>query len=338
MNILENVSLKNYNTFGIDVKARIWAEITNENELKSLLLKSETENLPKLILGGGSNILLTKDFDGLVIINSIPGINIIDDDKSTVLIEAGAGVIWHDLVMYCVDNNFGGIENLSLIPGTAGAAPLQNIGAYGQELKSVFHFLKGIYIRRSAEKKIYNQDCEFGYRDSIFKNQLKEKFIITSIILRLHKDPVVSLNYASIKDEIEKLHLQRITIKDVSNAVCEIRRSKLPDPKVLGNAGSFFKNPEVNSGKFNDLKKEYPDITGYDSSNGIIKLAAGWLIEKCGWKGKRIGNVGSHSKQSLVLVNYGGSTGAEILQFAKQIKSSVYEKFGINLYEEVNIY
>jgi UDP-N-acetylmuramate dehydrogenase len=338
MNILENVSLKNYNTFGIDVKARIWAEITNENELKSLLLKSETENLPKLILGGGSNILLTKDFDGLVIINSIPGINIIDDDKSTVLIEAGAGVIWHDLVMYCVDNNFGGIENLSLIPGTAGAAPLQNIGAYGQELKSVFHFLKGIYIREAAEKKIYNQDCEFGYRDSIFKNKLKEKFIITSITLRLHKDPVVSLNYASIKDEIEKLHLQRITIKDVSNAVCEIRRSKLPDPKVLGNAGSFFKNPEVNSGKFNDLKKEYPDITGYDSGNGIIKLAAGWLIEKCGWKGKRIGNVGSHSKQSLVLVNYGGSTGGEILQFAKQIKSSVYEKFGINLYEEVNIY
>jgi UDP-N-acetylmuramate dehydrogenase len=338
MNILENVSLKNYNTFRIDVNARMWTEITSENELKSLLLKSETENLIKLVVGGGSNILLTKDFDGLVIKNSIPGIHIIDDDKSTVLIEAGAGVIWHDLVMYCVENNFGGIENLSLIPGTAGAAPLQNIGAYGQELKNVFYSLKGITIKEAAEKKIYNQDCEFGYRESIFKNKLKEKFIITSITIRLQKNPVISLNYESIKDEIEKLHLKNITIRDVSNAVCAIRRSKLPDPQILGNAGSFFKNPEVSAVLFSDLKEIYPDIKGYNSGNGNIKLAAGWLIEKCGWKGKRIGNVGSHSKQSLVLVNYGGSTGVEILQFANQIKNSVYEKFGIYLSEEINIY
>jgi UDP-N-acetylmuramate dehydrogenase len=338
MNILENVSLKEFNTFGIDVKARATAQIFNENELKDVLVLSEFKNSAKLVIGGGSNILLTKDFDGLVIKNSIPGINIIDEDKSTVLIEAGAGVVWHDLVLYCVERNFGGIENLSLIPGTAGAAPYQNIGAYGQELKDVFFSLKGVFINDITPRTYFNQECEFGYRESIFKNELKGKFIITYVTLRLQKNPVINLNYAAIKEGIEKLNLENVTIRDISNVICEIRRNKLPDPAVLGNAGSFFKNPEIDFTKFNELKQEYPDISGHSKNNGKVKLAAGWLIEKCGWKGKRVGNVGSHSRQSLVLVNYGGATGEEILQISKEIKDSVKSRFGITLHEEVNIY
>jgi len=299
---------------------------------------SEFKNLIKLVIGGGSNILLTKDFDGLVIKNSIPGINIIDEDKSTILIQAGAGVIWNDLVLFCVDKNFGGIENLSLIPGTAGAAPLQNIGAYGQELKDVFFSLKGISVKDLSEKNFNNRECKFGYRDSVFKNELKGKFVIATITLRLKKNPIVSLNYASVMDEIGKLHLQNVTIRDVSNIVCEIRKGKLPDPSVIGNAGSFFKNPEVDTYKFDELKKDYPDISGYNMDNGKVKLAAGWLIEKCQWKGKRVGNAGTHSKQSLVLVNYGGAKAEEILQLADEIKNSVYDKFGITLHEEINIY
>jgi UDP-N-acetylmuramate dehydrogenase len=338
MNILENISLKNFNTFGIDVKAKAVAEIFSENDLKEALVLSEFKNSIKLVIGGGSNILLTKDFDGLVIKNSIPGINIIDEDKSTILIQAGAGVIWNDLVLFCVDKNFGGIENLSLIPGTAGAAPLQNIGAYGQELKDVFFSLKGISVKDLTEKNFNNRECEFGYRDSIFKNELKGKFVIATITLRLKKNPVVSLNYASVMDEIEKLHLQNVTIRDVSNIVCEIRKGKLPDPSVMGNAGSFFKNPEVDTYKFDELKKDYSDISGYNMDNGKVKLAAGWLIEKCQWKGKRVGNAGTHSKQSLVLVNYGGAKAEEILQLADEIKNSVFDKFGIILHEEINIY
>ncbi|MGD1008494.1 MAG: UDP-N-acetylmuramate dehydrogenase [Ignavibacteriaceae bacterium] len=338
MNILENISLKNFNTFGIDVKAKAVAEIFSENDLKEALVLSEFKNSIKLVIGGGSNILLTKDFDGLVIKNSIPGINIIDEDKSTILIQAGAGVIWNDLVLFCVDKNFGGIENLSLIPGTAGAAPLQNIGAYGQELKDVFFSLKGISVKDLSEKNFNNRECKFGYRDSVFKNELKGKFVIATITLRLKKNPIVSLNYASVMDEIGKLHLQNVTIRDVSNIVCEIRKGKLPDPSVIGNAGSFFKNPEVDTYKFDELKKDYPDISGYNMDNGKVKLAAGWLIEKCQWKGKRVGNAGTHSKQSLVLVNYGGAKAEEILQLADEIKNSVYDKFGITLHEEINIY
>jgi UDP-N-acetylmuramate dehydrogenase len=338
MNILENVSLKNYNTFGIDAKAGALAEVFSVNELQKILLQNDFKDSRRVVIGGGSNILFSKDVDGLLIKNSIPGINIIDENNSTVLIEAGAGVNWHDLVTYCVNNNFGGIENLSLIPGTAGAAPLQNIGAYGQELKDTFFSLRGIFVKNLTEKNFFKKECNFGYRNSIFKNELKGKFIITYITLRLLKNPEVNLNYASLRDEIEKLHLQVFSIRDVSNIVCEIRRSKLPDPAVIGNAGSFFKNPEIDELKFDELKKEYPDIRGYNSINGKVKLSAGWLIERCGWKGKRLGNVGSYSKQSLVIVNYGGATGEEILEFAKQIKNSVHDRFGISLQEEVNIY
>jgi len=338
MNILENVSLRNYNTFGIDVKAKAVAEIFSENDLKETLELSEFKDSRKLVIGGGSNILLTKNFDGLVIKNSIPGINIIDEDNLTVLIEAGAGVIWHDLVQYCVNKNFGGIENLALIPGTAGAAPIQNIGAYGQEIKDIFFSLKGVSVHDLKSKSYNNMECKFSYRDSIFKNELKEKFIITYTTLRLEKNPVVSLNYASINEELEKLNIKHATIKDVSDVICDIRRKKLPNPAVLGNAGSFFKNPEINAYQLDELKKNYPGIAWYKMDNGQIKLAAAWLIEKCGWKGKHIGNVGSHLTQPLVLVNYGGASGEEVLGLAKDIKDSVYERFGITLHEEVNIY
>lgn len=336
MTLQENISLKKFNTFGIDVKAEYFAEVSEVNELLELLNSSEIKNQPSLFLGGGSNILFTADFKGVVIKLAIPGIEIIDEDRSTILVEAGAGVVWHDLVQFCVNKNFGGIENLSLIPGTAGAAPIQNIGAYGQEIKDIFESLSGYYLQDGAAGNFYKDNCRFGYRDSIFKRELKGKFIITKIRLRLSKDPVLNLSYGQVKQEVEKLNLKELTVKDVSRIICSIRKSKLPDPSIDGNAGSFFKNPEISFEKFSGLQKEFPDIPGYTHAKSV-KLAAGWLIEKCGWKGKRVGNSGSHSKQALVLVNYGGASGKEVLQLAGEIKSSVYKKFGIMLEEEVNI-
>ncbi len=338
MKILKNISLKKYNTFGIDLKTKAFAEVFSIEDLREILNDSEWKDSRKLILGGGSNILLTKDFDGLTIKISISGIKIINEDDSSVLIEAGAGVIWNDLVSFCVERNFGGIENLSLIPGTTGAAPMQNIGAYGHELKEVFYSLQGIFIENLEDRIYFNHDCKFGYRDSIFKNELKEKFIITSVSLRLNRHPVINLSYASVKNEIEKLGIEKISIKDVSKVVCEIRKKKLPNPIEIGNAGSFFKNPEVDMKKYFGLKNIFPDLVGYKIENGNYKIAAGWLIENCGWKGKRIGNTGAHSAQSLVLVNYGNATGEEILKLADEINNSVLEKFGLTLQKEVNIY
>lgn len=338
MNIKENISLKKYNTFGIDVTARFFSEIFSEEELSELLLSDKIKPLDKLMLGGGSNVLLTHNYDGIVIKISIPGISIINDERDFVLVEAGAGVAWHDLVLFCVENNWGGIENLSLIPGTVGAAPMQNIGAYGQEVKDVFHSLDGVFIDTADRKTFYHDECKFGYRESIFKHELKEKFIITKVRLQLAKQPVINISYGSVKRELEKLKITAPTIKDVSNVICGIRISKLPDPVIIGNAGSFFKNPLVSKEKFESLKKDYPEIVFYPAADEQIKLAAGWLIEKCGWKGKRLGNAGSHEKQSLVLVNYGGASGAEILKIAGEIKKSVLEKFGVIIQEEVNIY
>ena len=338
MNIKENISLKGYNTFGIDVTARFFSEIFSEEELSELLLSDKIKPLDKLMLGGGSNVLLTHNYDGIVIKISILGISIINDERDFVLVEAGAGVAWHDLVLFCVENNWGGIENLSLIPGTVGAAPMQNIGAYGQEVKDVFHSLDGVFIDTADRKTFYHDECKFGYRESIFKHELKEKFIITKVRLQLAKQPVINISYGSVKRELEKLKITAPTIKDVSNVVCGIRISKLPDPVIIGNAGSFFKNPLVSKEKFESLKKDYPEIVFYPAADEQIKLAAGWLIEKCGWKGKRLGNAGSHEKQSLVLVNYGGASGADILKIAGEIKKSVLEKFGVDIQEEVNIY
>jgi UDP-N-acetylmuramate dehydrogenase len=337
MKIHENYPLKDKNTFRIDAKAKWFAEVHSENEIKEFLCLNEFKSIVKLILGGGSNILFTGDFPGIVIKNSIPGIKIIEENENSVLIEAGAGVIWDELVHYCVGRILGGIENLSLIPGTVGAAPIQNIGAYGQELKDVFETAEGFFIEDGGFRKFSKTECGFGYRDSIFKNELKGKFIITKIILRLSKTPVLNIEYGTIRAELEKLNLEEISVKDVSDAVSRIRKNKLPDPEEIGNAGSFFKNPEITELKFESLKKDYPDLIGYKLGNGSVKAAAGWLIEKCGWKGKRIGNTGAHAKQSLVLVNYGNAAGKEILNLANQIKESVYKKFGIELKEEVNI-
>lgn len=338
MNIVENTSLKKFNTFGIDVNSRYFAEIVSEEELIDLLTSKNIKPLSKLILGGGSNILFTKDFNGIVISINIPGIKIKNESNEYVMIEAGAGVQWHQLVQYSVENNFGGIENLALIPGTVGAAPMQNIGAYGQEVKDSFHSLKGIFIDTCMEKTFYKDECEFGYRESIFKHELKEKFIITKVVLKLLKNPHVNISYNAVAKELETLKINNPGVKDVFNAVCNIRRSKLPDPSVLGNAGSFFKNPVVSNEEFLRLKNKFPEIVSFPAENEKVKLAAGWLIEKCGWKGKRMGNSGSHQKQSLVLVNYGGATGGEVLKLAGEIKKSVREMFGVNISEEVNIY
>ncbi len=337
MNIQKNFSLKNLNTFGIDVKARFFADIKSEDQLGLILSDNKFMDVPKIILGGGSNILFIQDFDGVVIKNSISGITIIQEDADSIFIKAGAGEIWHDMVLFCVEKNYGGIENLSLIPGTVGAAPIQNIGAYGQEIKDVFVSLEGIFIDTAKKKEFLNMQCEFGYRDSIFKKELKNKFVITSIVLKLSKNPIPNLEYGTIKEEIAKLNLDRITIKNVSDVICNIRKSKLPDPKQIGNAGSFFKNPEIESRKYSELEINFPGIPGYKMQNDKVKIPAAWLIEKCGFKGKRVGNTGTHPKQPLVLVNYGNASGSEILGFANIIKSSVKDKFGILLEEEINI-
>lgn len=337
MHIKENYSLKNYNTFGIDVKAKYFAEAESADDVKLLLSHAKFKNIPKLILGGGSNILFTKDFDGLVINLINNRIEIIEEDEEYIYVRADAGVIWHKLVLFAVEKNLGGIENLSLIPGKVGAAPIQNIGAYGQELKDVFVSLRGVDIESANVKEYSPEECKFGYRDSIFKRELKNKFIITSVVLKLIKKPSLNISYGSIKEELEKLNLNEISVSDVSRVVCHIRESKLPDPAVIGNAGSFFKNPEISREKFDDLSKKYPGIPGYKASNDSFKIPAGWLIEKAGLKGKREGNVGTHEKQALVIVNFGNAAGDEILKFKDHIKKEVEEKFGIELEEEVNI-
>ncbi|MHB1688855.1 MAG: UDP-N-acetylmuramate dehydrogenase [Ignavibacteriaceae bacterium] len=344
MIIKENFSLKKLNTFHLDVKTKYFAEIFSEDEIKEILSKESSRDCAKFVLGGGSNVLFTKDFSGLVIKNSISGINVIresvpsgKENEDEVFVEAGAGVIWHDLVLFCIKKNYGGIENLSLIPGTVGAAPIQNIGAYGQEFKDVFYSLKGIMMEYLSPKTFYKDECSFGYRDSIFKRELKGKFIITSVTLKLSKSPVLNLNYSALKEEIEKSDLKEISIRNVSEAVCKIRRSKLPNPEEIGNAGSFFKNPEIAEEKYFQIKKEFSDINGYKLQAGNYKISAAWLIDKCGWKGKRIGNAGVHVKQPLVLVNLNDANGKEILELSNQIKKSILEKFGISLEEEVNI-
>ena len=337
MNIQKNYSLKKLNTFGIDVKAQLFSEVKSKEQLQLILTDENFKQIPKFILGGGSNILFTQDFRGLVIKNSIPGIEIIQQDENFVLIKAGAGEIWHNLVLFCVERNLGGIENMTFIPGTVGAAPMQNIGAYGQEIKDVFENLEGIFVETGETKTFTIEQCRFGYRDSLFKNELKNKFVITSVVIRLNKNPVFKLDYGTVKEELKKLNLKKITIKNVGDVICKIRQSKLPDPSQIGNAGSFFKNPEIDAKRFSDLKKEFPEIPGYKTGINKIKIPAAWLIEKCGWKGKKIGNTGSHSQQALVLVNYGNATGSEILSLANDIKSSVKDRFGIILEEEINI-
>jgi len=337
MKVVKNISLKNLNTFGVDVKSKYFVEVFSEEELKQVLNSEEFPNQQKLILGGGSNILFTKDFDGLVIKNSISGIKILDEYRNNIMVEAGAGVIWDELVKYCIDRNFGGIENLSYIPGTVGAAPIQNIGAYGQELEETFYELRGIYIDSCETKNFNKSECSFSYRNSIFKNELKNKFIITSVRLKLNRNPDVNLSYTPVKEEVENRNIKHPTIKDVRDVVIDIRESKLPDPVKIGNAGSFFKNPVITKEKFNVLEKEYPDLKYFFVDDYNVKIPAAWFIEKCGWKGKRIGDAATHKMQPLVIVNYGNASGKEIYEISTMIKSDVKTTFDITLENEVSI-
>jgi UDP-N-acetylmuramate dehydrogenase len=335
--IQKNVSLKPYNTFGIDVSASHFAKFGSVDELSQILNLSEIKNLPLLILGGGSNLLLTQNFAGLVLKNELHGISISKTENEITYVKSAAGEIWHNLVLFCIENNLGGIENLSLIPGSVGAAPMQNIGAYGIEIKDVFHELEAYEIATGKIRAFNLSDCKFGYRESVFKRDLKNKFIITSVTFKLTKNPKLNTSYGAINDELQKQGISNPTIKDVSNAVIAIRKSKLPDPKEIGNSGSFFKNPVVPKSHLEKLKETYADIPSYPADENHVKLAAGWLIEKAGWKGKTIGNYGVHKNQALVLVNYGGATGAEIFKLSEDILQSIKTQFGVELEREVNI-
>ncbi|MEO5892600.1 MAG: UDP-N-acetylmuramate dehydrogenase, partial [Ferruginibacter sp.] len=333
-------SLKKYNTFGIDATAKYFstfANVTGLNELLEFNRPSTLNPQPTLILGGGSNILFTKDFDGLVLKNEIIGIEKIKEDDAYVYVRAGAGVNWHSLVIHCINNNWAGVENLSLIPGNTGASPMQNIGAYGVEIKDVFYELEAFHLKEKKSVVFNLSDCEFGYRESVFKRRFKNEFVIINVTFRLVKKPVFNTSYGAIEQELQAMNVKKLSIQAISQAVINIRRSKLPDPAQIGNAGSFFKNPEIEKERFDLLQNTFPTIVGYSLPNGNIKLAAGWLIEQCGWKGYRKGDAGCHAKQALVLVNYGLAKGDEIYSLSEEIIVSVQEKFGVKLEREVNI-
>ena len=337
MNIIENYPLLKLNTFGLDVKAKYFVSINTINELIEVTKTNVFKDLELLILGGGSNILFTKDFDGLVILNNIKGKEIIYQNQQSIFLKIGAGENWHELVMYCVDNGWGGIENLSLIPGNTGTAPMQNIGAYGVEIKETFIELEALEISSGKIVKFNNSDCEFGYRESVFKNKMKNQYIILNITLELKKNPVLNINYGDVKAILESQNIKNPTIKEVSNAIISIRQSKLPDPKKIGNSGSFFKNPIVSLNQLELIKKKYPNVVNYEINENEFKIAAGWLIERAGWKGKKFNNYGVHEKQALVLVNYGLANGMEIFELSEKIILDIKDKFGITLEREVNI-
>jgi len=337
MQVHENYPLRNYNTFDVPAIAKHFARFFSEEELKECLEESNPVLL-KMILGGGSNILLTKDFDGLVLKNEVSGIKIINEDEEFIFINAGAGVKWHSFVMFCVNNNLGGVENLSLIPGNVGASPMQNIGAYGVEVKDVFYQLEAFHLQEKVRTTFSAKDCEFGYRESVFKNKYKDQFAILNVTYRLKKNPVYNISYGAIETELQKKNVKELSVKAISDAVISIRSSKLPDPKIIGNAGSFFKNPIIKSHELYALKEPIDqNIPFYKIDEEHFKIPAGWLIEKCGWKGFRKGDIGCYEKQALVLVNYGNATGKEIYNLSEEIKISVKEKFGIELEREVNI-
>ena len=334
MNIEKNISLKHLNTFGIDVKASSYCRVTSIDSLLEFL----SENNSFFTLSGGSNILLTSNIDVPVLHLDLKGINILKETDSHIFIKAQAGENWHEFVLWCISNNFGGLENMSLIPGNVGTSPIQNIGAYGVELKDVFYKLKAIEIATGPRRVFTYEDCNFGYRNSVFKNELKGKYIITSVIFKLtKKDHLIRAEYGAIKSELQARNISKPTIKDISDSVITIRNSKLPNPKEIGNSGSFFKNPVVHTSQFNELQKNYPNIPSYTVSETETKIPAGWLIEQAGFKGKRFGDAGVHKKQALVLVNYGNATGKEILNLAKEIQNKINEQFNIQLEFEVNV-
>lgn len=337
MILQENISLKPYNTFGIDARARYFADFQNVSQLAELLQNANAAHTGKLILGGGSNILLTKDYDGLVLHNKITGIETVGEDDTYLYVKAGAGENWHQFVLHCIQQGYAGVENLSLIPGSVGASPMQNIGAYGVEIKDIFHQLEAWHIQDKYLQTFTLDECRFGYRESVFKHQYKGQFVITSVTYRLRKVPVFNTSYGAIQQELDAMGVQQLSIAAISQAVINIRSSKLPDWKLVGNAGSFFKNPIIGNEQFAQLKTSFPGIVSFSAGEGQTKLAAGWLIEQCGWKGVRRGDAGCYPKQALVLVNYGEATGAEVYALSTDIIQSVQEKFGVKLEREVNI-
>lgn len=336
MEIKKNHSLKKYNTFGIEALASEFVAVHSVDELKTVL--RENSQKKKFILGGGSNMLLTKDLDALVIHIDLKGKKVVNQDNDHVWVEAAAGEVWHEFVLFTISQNYGGLENMSLIPGNVGTTPIQNIGAYGTEIKDTFVSCDALDIDTLETRTFLLDECAFGYRESIFKNSAKDKFIITSVVFKLTKHShKINTAYGDIQAELAKKSIEQATIKDVSDAVIAIRQSKLPDPKVLGNSGSFFKNPIIAKADFDKIHAKFPDMKFFRVSDTEVKVPAGWLIEQAGFKGKRFGNAGMHKNQALVLVNYGNATGNELLEVSKMVQQTVFEKFGIWIEAEVNV-
>lgn len=336
MKILENVSLRPYNTFGIEAKARQFAAVHNLDELREVLL--ENPHTEKFLLGGGSNMLLTKDVEALVIHVDLKGKKVIKEDENFVWIESQAGENWHEFVLWTISNDYGGLENMSLIPGNVGTTPVQNIGAYGKEIKDTFVSCDAMEITTGKIRTFMNAECHFGYRESVFKNTIKGQYVIVSVTFKLSKHShLVNTAYGDIQAELTAKGIINPTIKDVSNAVTAIRKSKLPDPKELGNSGSFFKNPVISKALFDEVQAKFPDIRSFPVSDGLVKVPAGWLIEKAGLKGFRQGDAGVHKNQALVLVNHGNATGEEILALSRKVQQTVKDMFGIEIEAEVNV-
>ena len=335
MKVFHNISLRNRNTFCIDIKADRFISIENEQEAESLFKDRTLISGQSLIIGAGSNMLFTGDFAGTVLHSEIGGIRVEEINNEDVIISAGSGVNWDSLVEWSVEKGFGGLENLSLIPGTVGASPVQNIGAYGVEAKDCIYKVRAVSILDGSVSEFSNSDCRFGYRDSIFKSELKGKYFVTRVFFRLNLNPEMKTEYGALGEELQKLG--EVTLISIRQAVISIRKSKLPDPELFGNAGSFFRNPVVSAEIASSLKTEYPNMPSYTDGSGGIKLAAGWLIDLCGWKGVRRGDAGVHDKQALVLVNYGNATGSDIYNLSEEIKDSVIKRFGIELDREVEI-
>ena len=334
MNIQTNFSLKNYNTFGIEAKAKQFISINSIAELKEIV----TKNQDIFILGGGSNMLLTQDIQKLVVHIHLKGREIIEENEDFAIVKAQAGENWHEFVLWCIQQNFGGIENLSLIPGNVGTTPIQNIGAYGVEIKDTMFSCEALNMKTLEIETFTNAQCKFEYRESIFKHELKNQYIITSVCFKLtKKNHKVSTTYGAIETELKHQNIHNPTLKDISNAVIAIRQSKLPDPKELGNSGSFFKNPIISKEVYEKTKALHPKMPHYVVSETEVKVPAGWLIEQAGFKGKRFGDAGVHKNQALVLVNYGTATGSEILNLSKTIQQTILEKFGIAIEAEVNV-
>ncbi len=338
MLIKENVSLKPYNTFGVEAIAKYFAVASNQDEVREILNWTKENNQKILLLSGGSNMLIVNDWDGLALKIEMHGIEIVESNEDEAIVKVNSAEVWNDFVQWCIERDLGGLENLSLIPGRAGTAPIQNIGAYGVEIKDTMTELTALEIATGQLRTFTNEQCKFGYRDSVFKNELKGQYLILDVSFKLtKKNHKLHTEYGAIRNELAQMGIENPTIKDVAQAVIKIRQSKLPDPKKIGNSGSFFKNPIIDQKLFNELKLKFPEIVGYPSGDDKVKVAAGWLIENAGWKGKRFGDAGVHKDQALVLVNHGKATGKEIYDLSEKIIQDIFEKYNIQLEREVNV-